>query len=121
MWRNLRNGILAKLLDNQKRIKNIKIEYITEAHCFCCRSIMPFSLFPVSTPLPILSPEPTALKALWRDITSFETFWDQGPHSQRDSISDRRVKTGALLIAQIHGYLLGLKSIKTLIVGLQKI
>jgi hypothetical protein len=31
------------------------------------------------------------------------------------------VKTGALLIAQIHGYLLGLKSIKTLKVGLQKI
>ncbi len=31
------------------------------------------------------------------------------------------VKTGVLLIAQIHGYLLGLKSIKTLIVGLQKI
>jgi hypothetical protein len=30
-------------------------------------------------------------------------------------------KTGALLIAQIHGYLLGLKSIKTSIVGLQKI
>ncbi len=30
-------------------------------------------------------------------------------------------KTAALLIAQIHGYLLGLKSIKTLIVGLQKI
>jgi hypothetical protein len=28
------------------------------------------------------------------------------------------VKTGALLIAQIHGYLLGLKSIKTLIAGL---
>ncbi len=44
-----------------------------------------------------------------------------GPHSQRDSISDRAVNTGALLIAQIHGYLLGLKSIKTLIVGLQKI
>jgi hypothetical protein len=31
------------------------------------------------------------------------------------------VKTGALLIAQIHGYLLGLKSIKTFIVGLQQI
>jgi hypothetical protein len=31
------------------------------------------------------------------------------------------VKTGSLLIAQIHGYLLGLKSIKTLTVGLQKI
>ncbi len=30
------------------------------------------------------------------------------------------VKTGVLVIAQIHGYLLGLKSIKTLIVGLQK-
>jgi hypothetical protein len=29
------------------------------------------------------------------------------------------VKTGSLLIAQIHGYLLGLKSIKTLTVGLQ--
>ncbi len=34
-----------------------------------------------------------------------------GPNSQRHSISDRTVKTGALLIAQIHGYLLGLKSI----------
>jgi hypothetical protein len=44
-----------------------------------------------------------------------------GPQPQRDSISYRSVKTGALLIAQIHGYLLGLKSIKTLIVGLQKI
>jgi hypothetical protein len=33
----------------------------------------------------------------------------QGPHAQRDSISDRSVNTGALLIAQIHGYLLGLK------------
>ncbi len=31
---------------------------------------------------------------------------------------DKTVNTGALLIAQIHGYLLGLKSIKTLIVGL---
>jgi hypothetical protein len=44
-----------------------------------------------------------------------------GPHSQRDSIYDRNIKTGALLIAKIHGYLLGLKSIKTLIVGLKKI
>jgi hypothetical protein len=44
-----------------------------------------------------------------------------GPDSERHSISDRTVNTGALLIAQIHGYLLGLKSIKTLIVGLQKI
>jgi hypothetical protein len=44
-----------------------------------------------------------------------------GPLSQRHSISDRSVNTGALLIAQIRGYLLGLKSIKTLIVGLQKI
>jgi hypothetical protein len=44
-----------------------------------------------------------------------------GWHSQRGSISDRNVNTGALLIAQIHGYLLGLKPIKTLIVGLQKI
>ncbi len=41
-----------------------------------------------------------------------------GPDSERHSISDRTVITGALLIAQIHGYLLGLKSIKTLIVGL---
>ena len=49
------------------------------------------------------------------------TNWDQGPDSERHSISDRNVNTGALLIAQIHGYLLGLKSIKTLIVGLQKI
>ncbi len=31
------------------------------------------------------------------------------------------VETGSLLIAQIHGYLLGLKSIKILIVGLEKI
>jgi hypothetical protein len=31
------------------------------------------------------------------------------------------VKTGTLLIAQIHGYLLGSKSIKTLVVGLQQI
>jgi hypothetical protein len=31
------------------------------------------------------------------------------------------VKTGSLLIAQIHSYLLGLKSIKTLIVCLQTI
>jgi hypothetical protein len=46
--------------------------------------------------------------------------WDQGPDSERHSISERTVNTGALLIAQIHGYLLGLKSIKTLIVGLQK-
>jgi hypothetical protein len=45
----------------------------------------------------------------------------QGPDSKRHSISDRTVNTGVLLIAQIHGYLLGLKSIKTLIVGLQKI
>ncbi len=45
----------------------------------------------------------------------------QGPDSETNSISDRNVNTGALLIAQIHGYLLGLKSIKTLIVGLQKI
>ncbi len=45
----------------------------------------------------------------------------KGPDSQRRSISDRTVNTGALLIAQIHGYLFGLKSIKTLIVGLQKI
>jgi hypothetical protein len=45
----------------------------------------------------------------------------QGPDSERHSISDRTVNTGALLIAQIHGYLLGLKSIKPLIVGLQKI
>jgi hypothetical protein len=44
----------------------------------------------------------------------------QGPDSERHSISDRTVNAGALLIAQIHGYLLGLKSIKTLIVGLQK-
>jgi hypothetical protein len=36
-------------------------------------------------------------------------------------IKDGKVKTGTLLIAQIHGYLLGLKSMKTLIVGLQKI
>ncbi len=42
-------------------------------------------------------------------------------NSQRHSIYDRSVKTGALLIAQIPGYLLDLKSIKTLIVGLQKI
>ncbi len=42
----------------------------------------------------------------------------QGWYSQRHSIYYRRVKTGDLLIAQIHGYLLGLKSIKTLIVGL---
>ncbi len=41
--------------------------------------------------------------------------------SERHSISDRTINTGTLLIAQIHGYLLGLKSIKTLIVGLQKI
>ncbi len=34
----------------------------------------------------------------------------QGPDSERHSISDRTVNTGALLIAQIHGYLLGLKS-----------
>jgi hypothetical protein len=45
----------------------------------------------------------------------------QGPDSETHSISDRNVNTGALLIAQIHSYLLGLKSIKTLIVGLQKI
>ena len=38
----------------------------------------------------------------------------QGPDSERHSISDRNVNTGALLIAQTHGYLLGLKSIKTL-------
>jgi hypothetical protein len=44
-----------------------------------------------------------------------------GPNSQRHSISDRTVNTGALLIAQIHDYILGLKSTKTLIVGLQKI
>jgi hypothetical protein len=44
-----------------------------------------------------------------------------GWHSQRDSISDETVKTGALFIAQTHGYLLGLKSIKTLIVDLQKV
>jgi hypothetical protein len=44
-----------------------------------------------------------------------------GPDSERHSISDRNVYTGVLLIAQIHSYLLGLKSIKTLIVGLQKI
>jgi hypothetical protein len=44
-----------------------------------------------------------------------------GPNSQRYSISDRTVNAGALLIAQIYGYLLGLKSIKTMIVGLQKI
>ncbi len=47
------------------------------------------------------------------------TLWDSD--SERYSISDRTVNTGALLIAKIHGYLLGLKSIKTLIVGLQKI
>ncbi len=41
-----------------------------------------------------------------------------GLDSERHSISDRTVNTGALLIAQIHGYLLGLKSIKTLILGL---
>ncbi len=46
---------------------------------------------------------------------------DLGPNYQRHSISGRIVNTGDLLIAQIHGYLLGLKSIKTLIVGLQKI
>jgi hypothetical protein len=45
---------------------------------------------------------------------------NQGPDSERHSIFDRNVNTGALLIAQIHGNLLGLKSIKTLIVGLQK-
>ncbi len=45
----------------------------------------------------------------------------QGPDSERHSISDRNEHTGALSIAPIHGYLLGLKSIKTLIVGLQKI
>jgi hypothetical protein len=44
-----------------------------------------------------------------------------GPDSERYSISERTVNTGALLIAQIHDYLLGLKSIKTLIVGIQKI
>jgi hypothetical protein len=43
------------------------------------------------------------------------------PDSERHSISDRTVNTGALLFAQIHGYLLGLKLIKTLIVGLEKI
>jgi hypothetical protein len=41
--------------------------------------------------------------------------------TKNGSIYDRTVKTGALLIAQIHGNLLGLKSIKTLIVGPQKI
>jgi hypothetical protein len=35
-----------------------------------------------------------------------------GRHSQRHSIYDRSVKTGALLISQFYGYLLGLKSIK---------
>ncbi len=48
-------------------------------------------------------------------------FYPQGPDSERHSISERTVNTGVLLIAQIHGYLLGLKSINTLIVGLQKI
>jgi hypothetical protein len=43
-----------------------------------------------------------------------------GPDSERHSISDRNVYTGALLITKIHGYFLGLKSIKALIVGLQK-
>jgi hypothetical protein len=47
-------------------------------------------------------------------------YIQEGWHSQRHSIYERSVKTGALLIAQIHGYLLGLKSIKTFIVGLQK-
>jgi hypothetical protein len=45
----------------------------------------------------------------------------QGPDSERHSISDRTVNTGALLIAQIHGYLLGLKSIKTLMAGSLKV
>ncbi len=40
----------------------------------------------------------------------------QGWYSQRDSISYRTVKTGTLLIAQIQGYLVGLKSTKILIV-----
>jgi hypothetical protein len=31
------------------------------------------------------------------------------------------VKIGSLLFAKIHGYLLGLKSIKTMIMGFQKI
>jgi hypothetical protein len=45
-----------------------------------------------------------------------------GPNSQRHSISDRSINTGALLIAHpIYGYLLGLKSIKTFMVGLQKL
>jgi hypothetical protein len=41
-----------------------------------------------------------------------------GGYSLKDSISDRTIKPGALLIAQIHGYLfniMGLKSIKPLI------
>jgi hypothetical protein len=36
------------------------------------------------------------------------------------TISYRTVKTGTLLIAQIHGYLLGLKSIKTFDSGSSK-
>ncbi len=42
---------------------------------------------------------------------------NQGWYSQGIPFMTWTVKTGA----QIHGYLLGLKSIKTLIVGLQKI
>jgi hypothetical protein len=45
-----------------------------------------------------------------------------GGYSLKDSISEKTIKPGALLIAQIHGYLfniMGLKSIKTLIVELK--
>ncbi len=45
-----------------------------------------------------------------------------GGYSRKDSISDRTKKPGALLIAQIHGYLfniMGFKSFTTLIVELK--
>jgi hypothetical protein len=42
-------------------------------------------------------------------------------YSERDSFMTWSVKTGPLLLAQIHGYLLDLNSMKTLIVGLHKI
>jgi hypothetical protein len=65
------------------------------------------SAYIFTRPLLSYAAEESASWYHWRMVASL------GPNSQRHSISDRTVNTGALLIAQIHGYLLGLKSIKT--------
>jgi len=61
-------------------------------------------------------------KRLKSEINSFCIWTQYWADIQKEiPFMTRTITTGSLLIAQIHGYLLGLKSIKTFIVGLQKI